>query len=128
MTVPENVIPPRVLRRNGSEGRVVADIAVEEAGGPDIDAVIVEDGRFLVVGAEMHFLEIASADEIEFGDVQFDGHVTLLLLLKKGRSPCNGWSQRYAVRFFAAVMAVTREEPDSDLGSGRRANVAGKSN
>src|SRR5437773_2108185 len=83
---------------------------MREPGGPNIDAVVEEDGRFLVVWSEMHFFEIASADEIEFGDVQFVGHV-VLLLFRKGRVPYRSRSQKYAVRFSAAVIAVTQEAP-----------------
>jgi hypothetical protein len=52
---------------------------VEQPGGPDIDTVVVKNGRLLVVRTEVHFLEIAAADEIEFADVEFVAHVALLL-------------------------------------------------
>src|SRR5882724_4936462 len=86
----ETVIPRR-SRRDRRKRRVEADIAVEQPGGPDIDAVVEQDGRFLVHRVEMHFLEIAAADEIEFGDVEFVGHVALLLP-KKGGFPW--WAQK----------------------------------
>ena len=105
------------LRRNGREGRVVADIAVEQPGGADVDAVVIKDGGLLVARDDLASPDIAAADEVELRMIQFAGHV-ILPLFARDHSLFTVDDERYSLWRIAAVTNVTMRNRPARTGDG----------